>query len=239
MLLAAVLAALIIFMVMPLFRMKMKYTLPAGKTKPVQMEEATTEKGQSPSPLDYVIIGEANLFHPERKIPPEKKEEKALPKPELVLYGTIIDDKLSIAYVEDKKNQKTTPGRGKRQTAAKKGDVFSGFILKEIEADKIVLTRGEESMTVFLTEAGKQRGGESGQGRPSGVVTPGTRAATAAPSAFQAPRATVPQAPTPPVAVGSPDSRAPQTSAPNPSVPAHLQRRGRMGSYPPGVQQAQ
>jgi hypothetical protein len=71
-----------------------------------------------------------------------------LPKPEFVLYGTLITDDLRLAYMEDLKAPRNSPGRGKRQTALKKGDTLSGFTLKEIEADRIIMARGEESLTV-------------------------------------------------------------------------------------------
>lgn len=113
-----------------------------------------TEKKEVPSssPADYMIIAEQNPFHPERKIPVEKKAEQPLPKPEFVLYGTLITDDLSLAYMEDKKAPVSTPGRGNRQTPLKVGQSLSGFTLKEIEAEKVVMVRGEEIMTVYLND---------------------------------------------------------------------------------------
>ena len=168
-LIVVAIAGTIFLAIVPLFRMKVKFGLPVVKPKAVEQAQASQEKA-APSPLDYVMIGENNLFHPERRIPPEKKEEKQLPKPELVLYGTIIHGDTSVAYVEDKKSPKTTPGRGDRQQVAKKGDVFSGFVLKDIEMDKIVLARGEEVMVVHLSDETKKRaGGEP----PKGPAKPG------------------------------------------------------------------
>jgi hypothetical protein len=111
----------------------------------------------APSAQDYTIIAEANLFHPERKIPVEKKEEKLAPKPELVLYGTVVSGDLSVAYVEDTKSPYTTPGRGKRPKVLRKGDVIGGFTLKEVAATRITLVRNEEVMTVNIDVA-KDRG---------------------------------------------------------------------------------
>lgn len=160
---------LVAFAVVPLFDARVRFTLPVGKARATaQMEAPVAPSTPAPSPSDYAVIGENNLFHPERRTP---KEEKPLPKPELVLYGTIVGNGASVAYVEDKKSPKTTPGRGKRQTAVKKGDVLSGFVLKEIEADRIVLTRGEETMVIYLTDAGKQRGSDTTLS-PSKATTP-------------------------------------------------------------------
>lgn len=199
--------ATVLLAVMPLFRAKVKFTLPVVKPKAVEQPQAAEEKNQTPSPLDYVMIGENNLFHPERRIPPEKKDEKQLPKPELVLYGTIIHGDTSVAYVQDKKSPRTTPGRGERQQVAKKGDVFSGFILKDIEADRIVLARGEETMVVHLSDETKKRAnGEA----PKGAARPGA-ATPARPAASNVPARTSPvtRGPTPPP--GTPAAGGPGT----------------------------
>ncbi|HIJ59940.1 MAG TPA: hypothetical protein HPP56_04930 [Nitrospirae bacterium] len=111
-------------------------------------EEDEEEIKIETTPLDYSIIADKNLFHPERKIPPEKKQKVELPKPEFVLYGTVITDNMKIAYVEDSKAVKTTAGRGKRQIPVKIGQSISGFILKDITQDSAVFTRGEETIVV-------------------------------------------------------------------------------------------
>ncbi len=107
-----------------------------------------------PSLSDFLIISEQNLFHPERIIPIAKKEdEKPLPKPEFILYGTLISDNLNIAYLEDLKEPYSTPSRGKRQIPLKKGETLSGFTLREIEPDKVVMVRGEEKIIIDLAES--------------------------------------------------------------------------------------
>ena len=139
----------------PFLNVNIVYKLPPGKIS-IGKEVKEAEKF-IPSLSDYVLIAEENLFHPERKIPPEKKEEQPLPVPDFVLYGTIITDDLGVAYMEDLKAPRNTPGRGKRQVALKKGDSFSGFTLKEIEADKVVMVRGEEKMMVPLIDPQKPK----------------------------------------------------------------------------------
>ncbi len=131
-------------------------TLPAVK-KSFEAGENTPVEIQKPSPADYVIVSEENLFHPERKIPVEKKEEQPLPKPDFVLYGILITDDMRIAYMEDLKAPRNTPGRGKRQTALRKGDTLSGFALKEIETDKVVMLRGEEKIVIPVSDPSRQR----------------------------------------------------------------------------------
>jgi hypothetical protein len=130
-----------------MFITKMKYTLPSV-TKTIFSDKETLEEPPSPSSSDYIMVSENNLFHPDRKIPPVKKEEVPMPKPEFVLYGTLLTPETSLAYLEDLKTPRNTPGRGKRQITLKKGDMMSGFVLKEIYPEKIMMVRGEEKIVV-------------------------------------------------------------------------------------------
>lgn len=137
----------------PLIQESITYHLPVGKNS-VKSEGEKLSSFNIPSPADYAIIAEENLFHPERKIPPEKKvEEKPLPKPDFILYGTVLMDNGSTAYLEDLKEQRSSPGRGRRQIALKKGSILSGFTLKEIYSDKIVMVRGEESIKISIYDS--------------------------------------------------------------------------------------
>ena len=145
-----VLAVLVManYAVAPLLHVNLGDIVPLQK-KSAEEKEMKPDAPNPPSPSDYLIIADENPFHPERKIPPEKKaDEKPLPKPEFVVYGTVISDDTSIAYLEDLKAPVNTSGRGKRQIALKTGDVLSGFTLKSVEADKIVMVRGEEKMVI-------------------------------------------------------------------------------------------
>jgi len=155
-LLVSVIIISISYSLLPLLDIKVKYILPAAKKIGEQKEEKAIQT-QSPSTVEYTMIAEENLFHPERKIPVEKKEEKPLPKPDFVLYGTLITDDISLAYLEDLKAPQSTPGRGKRQTALRKGDTMSGYTLKEVEAEKIVMVRGEDKMIVALNDPSRSK----------------------------------------------------------------------------------
>jgi hypothetical protein len=141
----------------PFFYPQVRYNPPVAKLPAPEEDKQSETAAASPSLSDYMIIAEQNLFHPDRKIPVEKKDAQQMPKPELILYGTLVTDGMSVAYVEDKKNPKTSPGRGKRQNVMKKGDSVGGFVLKEIEADRIVLSRGDEAMVVHLSQGDKPR----------------------------------------------------------------------------------
>jgi len=138
---------------------------PQAHKKAVPDTEGTISEKQLSSPADYIadyiIVAEQNIFHPERKIPTEKKDEPPpLPKPDIVLYGTMIADGVSLAYLEDLKAPRNTPGRGKRQLTMREGDIISGFVIKKIEADKIRMARGQEEMVVSINahKEAKHRG---------------------------------------------------------------------------------
>lgn len=180
------------FVILPMLNIEIKYS-PAASKKPVESDETKEEKSaqnQMPPYLDYIMVAEDNLFHPERKIPVEKKDEKVMPKPELILYGTLITDGISYAYVEDKKSVRTTPGRGKRQIVLRNGDSISGFVLKEIHPDRIVLSRGEESMTVNLMDKSKVR---ESSGAPSPSTAPAQKTVPPQQRLFRPPQSPVPQ----------------------------------------------
>jgi hypothetical protein len=225
--LAAVILYFAFYLLFPLTEMPVTYNPPPVKKPTTEKTETEPPLQQTHNPMEYVLIADQNLFHPDRKIPPEKKAEAPLPKPEFVLFGTLITSDLGIAYLEDKKSAPvTTPGRGKRQTALKKGESLSGFILKELFNDRVVMNRGEETMTVYLndSQAPKAREVVSDQTKTAPKAAAGTAPALSRPGTSPAgpgapagnetrPRATAPQAApatagtTPPAAVsGLPSS---------------------------------
>lgn len=170
--LTVVLIFFVNYAVLPLFNTGVKYTLPVVKkpTTDNTFEGEKPDQSQVPSPLDYIIIAEQNLFHPERKIPVEEKEATPLQKPDFVLYGTLIADDISVAYLEDMKSPVSTPGRGRRQVALKKNETLSGFTLKEIETDKVLMVRGEETVIVYLDDPKKIKRRKTGSTLPPGTA---------------------------------------------------------------------
>jgi hypothetical protein len=215
------------FLLFPLMDLPVAYSLPPVKPSATGKNVTEPPLQQTLNPMEYNQIADQNLFHPERILPPEKKAEAPLPKPEFVLYGTLITSDLGIAYLEDKKGAPvTTPGRGKRHTALKKGESLSGFILKELFNDRVVMIRGEETMTVYLNDslAPKAREGVPDQtkaaaGTPPALSRPGSAPAGPAgpdnrsrPTASQTPPSTA--GPTPPPAMsGLPSSGTPAISS--------------------------
>jgi hypothetical protein len=146
------------------------FTLPSVNKYAPEKEETGMDI-RIPSITEYTKITEENLFHPERRIPVEKKadqQQQPQPMPEFLLYGTLITDDLRLAYIEDLKAPRNSPGRGKRQTALRKGNALSGFTLKEIEADQIVMVRGEEKIVVIVNNPSRSK--------ETGVTTAATAA---------------------------------------------------------------
>ena len=129
---------------------------------------------KKPSLSDYSLIAEQNLFHPDRVVPAEKKPVAVAPRPELVLYGTLITSGAKFAYLEDRKATPTPAGQVARQIALKEGDTVSGYTLKQIEENLIVLSNGEEQMTLYLDELKNRKGEITGTGKTQAAATPQT-----------------------------------------------------------------
>ncbi len=179
---------------LPRLDTQVTFIAPPMIKKPAEKNPLDSLKTQTLSPQEYQVTADQNLFHPDRIIPPEKTPESFLPKPEFVLFGTLITPELKMAYIEDKKAPVTTPGRGQRQSTLKVGESLSGFRVKEIMPDKVVMTRGEETIQVQLQEPGSSKTREAipGPGVRTQIPTPGI----VRPSpAFSQPGRTAPLAP--------------------------------------------
>jgi hypothetical protein len=199
------------YMLLPFLNKGIQYSLPVI----AKHEMTDTSTGKKPdlektlSPLDYMIITEQNLFHPERKIPVEAKEAQPLPKPDFVLYGTLLSGDINIAYMEDKKSPFSSPGREKRQTPLKLGESMSGFTLKEISEDRVIMVRGEEErLIVYLNDPQKPKQRDFAVQPPSAAQVNSSGAQT------PQPQAVLPQSPTQQTAAPGQPSTSPKTPTP-------------------------
>jgi hypothetical protein len=122
-----------------------------------------------------------------------------LQKPDFVLYGTLVADNISVAYMEDKKSPRTTPGRGKRQTALKKGDTLSGYTLKEIDPEHVIMVRGEDTLIVKVIDPNvkKDREGGSTPIPQAQAISPEQKALRPTPQPTRPEQATAPARKTP------------------------------------------
>lgn len=148
-----------------------KINLPQIKTKSVKQETDIIVVPNLPMSADYIIVTEKNLFHPERRMLLDKKEEEKITRPDIVFYGSIITDDKKIAYIEDKKNPYVTPGRGKRQTAVRPGAIIGGYVLKEVNAETLVLVRGNDKMVVNLRDQKDRSDTETAKEKQPGRAT--------------------------------------------------------------------
>jgi hypothetical protein len=167
-LLVAAITLCALYILSPLLYPQVAFTLPSPK-KALESKEEKSVESPPASPLEYTIIAEKNILHPERKIPVDKPEAPPLPKPEFVLYGTLIADDISLAYLEDLKASTTAQGKGRKPRPLKKGETMTGFTLKEIETDKVLMVRGEEKIEVRVFGHGKQE-------KPAQVTAPAASA---------------------------------------------------------------
>ena len=116
---------------------------------------------QIPAYTDYVMISGQNVFHPSRKMPPEKKGEHLIVRPELLLYGTVITETMKVAYVEDRKAPPALPGRRKKQMVLREGGALNNYVLQKIEKDRIEMVRGDDRIVFHLSDPDKERSGET------------------------------------------------------------------------------
>ncbi len=147
---------LIRYDVLPVLNTSIKFNVPKSPEAVIE-EDKKQDVEQIPSISEFIMVAEQNLFHPDRVIPAEKTTAPPVPPPEIVLYGILITDNESYAYLEDKKAPYNTPGRGRRQLVLKKGSVISGYTLTDIDDNKIELVKGENKMTVNLIDSGKPK----------------------------------------------------------------------------------
>src|SRR3990172_3324053 len=173
-LLTGVLLFLVNYMLLPFLNKSMQYSPPMIK-KSEEIDSGSDkepDQTKTPSPLDYAVIVEQNLFHPERKIPVEKKEAQPLPKPDFALYGTLISDDIKLAFLEDKKSPFSTPGRGTRPVALQIGQTLSGYIVKKIYHEKVIMARGEEGIEIKVVDNKRVKASEAVSATPSSAQTP-------------------------------------------------------------------
>lgn len=188
MILMAAIAMFAAYILLPMLDVKVRYDLPHAKNGMVGKEDIASET-HVPAIAEYTMIAEQNLFHPSRTIV-TAKDVRPETRPEFVLYGTLITDDTSLAYLEDLKAPYSTQGRGKRQRTLRLGNTLSGYTLREVYPDRVVMVRGEEQI-VLKVAASRKRSGEatttlrdqkptatlsdlqeklSGTGRPPGII---------------------------------------------------------------------
>lgn len=209
-LLLAAIAAFVYFAVIPVLNPAARMSLPAVKG-PWAPSVMKAEPYRTLAPGEYALVSDQTLFHPERKIPPEKPVDRAVPKPDLFLHGTLITGEGSFAFVEDRK---ATPspggGRDKRQLTLRKGATLGGYLLSEVQADRIVLVKGEDRVVVMLNDGAKRRAADASM--PQAASKAASGAVSPAPAASSLPKTNASAAP----GIGQIVPRSPQSPVPLP-----------------------
>jgi hypothetical protein len=165
---------------------KVNFTIPKPKEVLTKNEEkAATESAANYS--DYIVIAEKNLFHPQRRIALEIKEAEQMARPEIILYGTLITDEKRIAFIEDKKNPYSTPGRGKRQVTVDEGSMIAGYKLEKVNAESILLVHGDDRITVDLKTQKDRKYAEAAATSPSSGAVPDSISVQKTPSSLKTP----------------------------------------------------
>ena len=138
----------------------------------------TTEEGARASvPLAaYDVIASKNLFNPSRS---EAGTASVAPVAKPLLYGIVLKDGAPVAFLEDPVTKKVA--------SYKVGDSLAGGQLEQIEADRVVIRRGDGTFEVFLRDPQK----------PKAVAATQPPAAGAQPQPAGVPASIQPPQPTP------------------------------------------
>ena len=174
---------------------------PRGAPPPQAAGPATEVRARVPVPLAaYDGVASKNLFNPSRS---EAGTASVAPTTKPLLYGIVLKDGAPAAFLEDPVTKKVT--------SYKVGDSLAGGQLERIEADRVVIRRGEGTFEVLLRDPQKPRAVAAAQ-PPAASLRPGAQ----------------------PQPAGSPAVRAPQpTSTVPPQPPPTLFRRPQLPVGPP------
>jgi hypothetical protein len=130
----------------------------ASHSRPVAATEPTTPDGS------YGVVAGRNLFSPTRtEVAAAAVRPSAAPVAKPNLYGVVLRDEGSIAYLE---NPVT-----KRVARYRVGDSVAGGTVQSIAADHVVLARGDETVEVRLNDPSKPRVAVA---TPAGAAPPGS-----------------------------------------------------------------
>ena len=120
---------------------------PRAPTSQVTAPPATEERARVPVPLaTYDVVASKNLFNPSRS---EVGTASVAPVAKPLLYGIVLKDGAPAAFLEDPVTKKVT--------SYKVGDSLAGGQLERIEADRVVIRRGEGTFEVLLRDPAKPK----------------------------------------------------------------------------------
>ena len=177
-----------------------------GQTPPATSASATPPgPADSPAaPGSYTVVASRNLFSPSRSEAPAPLAGAATapPAPKPNLYGVVVRDGASIAYLEDPAT--------KRVAGYRAGDSVAGGTVQLIAADRVVLNRPEGRVEVRLSDPAKPR--------PPAPASPGVAVPGAVPGVTQPAVPRFQEGVTPPGQPGAPTVQPPVPTQPTPPI---------------------
>ncbi len=154
---------------------------PPALTAPPAGRAPTDESARAARPLaSYDVVAARNLFNPSRS----EAGTAAAPVAKPILYGVVLKDGAREAFLEDPVTKKVL--------AYKPGDEVAGGQLERIEADRVVIRRGEGTFEVLLRDPQKPKAVAAAQPAPPAAQPPPP---SARPQAQQAPTPASPAQP--------------------------------------------
>jgi hypothetical protein len=190
---------------------------------------------EAASIASYIMIGEKNIFSPERKefSITGLDQSKPMMRPQIILYGVTISKDYQSATI-------VNPGRplrkGEREmTTLKIGDRVGEYKLAKILPDRITMEAGEDSFEVLLFDSSipKRRTLTKTESKPAEITSTSPApppAPAAVPRAAEAPKPAEP----PRERVIEPPLPRPVTPAPAPYPGTYPGRRPMRPYTPPG-----
>jgi hypothetical protein len=127
---------------------------PPARPRPVPSQSAPAadaDAKSAPAPQSYTMIATRNLFSPARTEapPPTTAPSPAVVLPKPNLYGVIVREDASIAYIEDPQKKKVF--------AYRLGDAVAGGTVKSIAPDRVTLARPDGDDTILLRDPSRPR----------------------------------------------------------------------------------
>ena len=120
---------------------------PRAPASQVVQPSATEDSTRVPVPLTaYDVVASKNLFNPNRS---EAGAASAAPVAKPLLHGIVLKDGAPAAFLEDPTTKKVA--------SYKIGDAVAGGQLEQIEADRVVIRRGEGTFEVLLGDPQKPK----------------------------------------------------------------------------------
>ena len=222
--------------------------LPGAKREPGRKVEGKTEASpgvtasKEDPPLEAInVIGEKNIFNPDRKefsiaaagMAAGGVAGKPVTRPQIALYGVVLGEGYQSATII---NPGRTLVKGERETKTiRVGESVGDYKVAKILPDRIVMEGGEDSFEVLLYDPRSPK-------RRVEVRTPTTSATVTSTAPSASPSAPPPGIPPPsPPAMAMPPSPAPgvmtpQAAAPRSVTPFPVPRTP--GTLPEGVSEA-